>query len=227
MTRSPPSPAPPVTGRPDTTPVVDRSDAGLVRGVLLREVDAYTELRRRHLHSVTGVARALLGTRAGTEDVVADVFVAFWLDPYRFDPRRGTVLAFLRMNARGRSIDLLRSDTARTRREVTAPVHTMATDLDARIIDAETNGGVRAAMERLPILERRPIELAFFAGLTYGAVAVRLGLPEGTVKSRIRRGLQRMGQMEGLQSLREEPGPVVPGPPPALAIGGGPPSLEA
>jgi RNA polymerase sigma-70 factor (ECF subfamily) len=60
---------------------------------------------------------------------------------------------------------------------------------------------VREALLRLSAAEREPIVLAFFSGLTYGAVAVRLGLPEGTVKSRIRSGLNRLRQNGSLLSL--------------------------
>ena len=166
-------------------------------------MDAYTELRRRHVASVAAVTRMLLGSRASCEDVVTDVFVAFWFAPDRFDSARGTLLAFLRLQARGRSVDLLRADSARTRREGAHPVEAAAPEIDARMIDAEVIGNVRGALALLPSDERVPIELAFFVGLTYGAVALRLGLPEGTVKSRIRRGLRRMEQMDNLQLLRD------------------------
>jgi len=203
----------------------DRSDLDLVACVVLREVDAYTEIRRRHLSSVTAVARMLLGSRAGCDDVVAEVFVAFWLTPERFDPERGTLLAFLRLKVRGRSIDLLRADSARTRREVTRPVDAPVPDVDARMIEAEAVDDVRAALNQLPGELREPIELAFFTGMTYGAVALRLRLPEGTVKSRIRRGLRCMEQMEGLQPLRLEPVAEHAASEGALVDGEQPPSL--
>ena len=66
---------------------------------------------------------------------------------------------------------------------------------------AESTLAVREALLQLPAAEREPIVLAFFSGLTYGAVAVRLGLPEGTVKSRIRAGLSRLRQSGSLLSL--------------------------
>ncbi len=204
MTLNAPSPDLTVPSRSVPAPIamVDCTDAVLVACVVRDEVDAYTELRRRHLSSVTAVARMLLGSRASSEDVVDDVFVAFWLEPHRFDPTRGTLLAFLRLTVRGRSIDLLRSDSARTRREAIRPTGPAAPGVDAGMLGAEASGNVRAALEALPATEREPIELAFLAGMTYQGVAVRLGLPEGTVKSRIRRGLQRMELMEGLQGLR-------------------------
>ncbi len=219
MTLRAPSPDLTVPPRSNAAPVAmaDRTDAALVACVVRQEIDAYTELRRRHLPSVTAVARMLLGSRASSEDVVDDVFVAFWLDPHRFDPTRGTLLAFLRLKARGRSIDLLRSDTARARREAVRPTGPAAPEVDTRILDAEASGTVRAALDALPATEREPIELAFLTGMTYHSVAARLGLPEGTVKARIRRGLQRMALMEELQGLRVgSPSPAIPVAPPPL-----------
>ena len=182
------------------------SDGALAKAVVLRRIEAFTELRRRHLASVTAVARMILGNRSGCEDVVAEVFVGFWLAPEKFDAQRGTVLAYLRLMARGRSIDLIRSDTARRRREITKDVGVPDHDADAAMIDAEAAGELRAALALLPSDEKAPIELAFFRGMTYDAVARQLGLPEGTVKSRIRRGLRRLELSENLEVLRAERG---------------------
>jgi RNA polymerase sigma-70 factor (ECF subfamily) len=189
-----------------TPPMSEWSDGALARGVELSRIDAFTELRRRHLVSVTAVARMILGNRSSCEDVVAEVFVGFWLAPEKFDAQRGTVLAYLRLMARGRSIDLIRSDTARRRREVAKDVGVQDHDADAAMIDAEAAGELRAALALLPADERTPIELAFFRGMTYDAVARQLGLPEGTVKSRIRRGLRRLELSENLEVLRTERG---------------------
>ena len=189
-----------------TPPMGEWSDGALAKAVVDCRIDAFTELRRRHLAPVTAVARMILGNRSSCEDVVAEVFVGFWLAPEKFDSQRGTVLAYLRLMARGRSIDLIRSDTARRRREVTKDVGVPDHDADAAMIDAEAAGELRAALALLPADERIPIELAFFRGMTYGAVALRLELPEGTVKSRIRRGLRRLELSDNLGVLRAQRG---------------------
>ncbi len=72
------------------------------------------------------------------------------------------------------------------------------------MIGAESASELRAAVTLLPTDERIPIELAFYHGMAYGAVALELRLPEGTVKSRIRRGLHRLELSDGLGSLRAE-----------------------
>ena len=188
----------------ESPPLGEWSDGVLANAVVLRQVDAFGELRRRHLASVAAVARMVLGNRASCEDVISEVFVGFWLEPQKFDPQRGTVLAYLRLTARGRSIDVVRSETARRRRELTKEVEPPDEDTDAAMIGAESASELRAAVSLLPTDERIPIELAFYHGKTYGAVALELRLPEGTVKSRIRRGLRRLELSEGLGAMRSE-----------------------
>ena len=154
---------------------------------------AFAELFLRHSASVAAVARMVLGANSGFDDVVAEVFAALWFAPDKFDPDRGSLLGFLRLRARGRSIDLLRSESSRHRREqrdASAPGVSPA--IDAELVEAEIGETLRRAVARLPEGERTAIELAYFAGMTYRAVACQLELPEGTVKSRIRSGLQRL-----------------------------------
>lgn len=180
-----------------------RSDADLVSCLSEHGSDAYSELYRRHARSVASAARTILVTDERCEDVVAEVFVSLWFFPEKFDPARGTLLAYLRLNARSRSIDVVRREEARTRREVTTWPRIPVDDADAALVGAESAVAVRSALVLLPVVEREPIVLAFFAGLTYPEVAVRLGLPEGTVKSRIRAGLRRLQRNRRLLSLRD------------------------
>lgn len=156
--------------------------------------EAFAELFRRHSASVTAVAKMVLGnTDAGCDDVVAEVFAALWCAPEKFDPDRGSLLGLLRLRARGRSIDLLRSESCRHRYE--GNQQNAGTDhgaIDVQLIAAEASADVHHALSRLPECERTPIEFAFFAGMSYRAVASLLDIPEGTVKSRIRSGLRRL-----------------------------------
>jgi len=176
----------------------DFTDGDLVAAIILHQGDAYAELYRRHAKSVTGATRMILGNSPAIEDIVAEVFVSFWMEPEKFDASRGTLLAFLRLKAKGRSIDLVRSDSARRRRE--SRERLMATDIsmdcDQAMIRAERQELLRHAVSLLPAIERDPIMLAYFAGMTYTAVADHLKLAEGTVKSRIRSGLRRLSMSD-------------------------------
>ena len=208
-------PAPPATdAAPGDVPFVKWSDLDLVASLFDGSGDAYAEIYRRHSASVTAAARMILIRDDRCEDVVAEVFVSLWFFPEKFDPARGTLLAYLRLKARVRSIDMVRAETARTRRETAERPRSLDVDADDVLMGAESALAVREALIRLPAAEREPIVLAFFSGLSYGAVAIRLGLPEGTVKSRIRSGLSRLRQNGSLLSLGgrgdvDELGPMV------------------
>jgi RNA polymerase sigma factor (sigma-70 family) len=191
-------------GQTTTAPVVgsDWSDSALVTAVLLRREDAFAELYRRHVASVASASSRILGSGPDGDDVAAEVFAAFWLVPEAFDPARGSVLTFLRMKARGRSIDLVRSTVARRRREASdemagGTLQAVPTP-DEIVVHSEAVHVMRRAVSRLPPGERDSISLAYFEGMSYKTVAVHLGIPEGTAKSRVRSGLRRLRANTGL-----------------------------
>lgn len=144
---------------------------------------------------VHGLALRILGDRHAAEDVTQEVFVAMWEDPTRVDVARGTLRGFLGTMTHRRAVDVIRREEARRRRETrTSMEPTTAPDLaDAALAGFDT-ARVRAAVARLPEAQRRALELAYFQGRTYRQVAVELGIPEGTAKSRLRLGLQRMAE---------------------------------
>jgi RNA polymerase sigma-70 factor (ECF subfamily) len=169
-------------------------DATLARAVGARDEGALAELYRRHAGPCLGLARRVLADRTLAEEVVQEVFVRAWRKPDRFDPDRGSMRAFLLAQVHGRSVDLLRAESARRAREERDAVRTPRVDIDLerefmQLTEAET---VRRALATLADGEREAIELAYFGGHTYREVAVILELPEGTVKSRIRAGLLRL-----------------------------------
>jgi RNA polymerase sigma-70 factor, ECF subfamily len=170
----------------------DASDTGLVLRVARGDADALGELYRRHGGAILGLAQRLLGDRARAEEITQDVFLRLWNQPERFDPARGTLRTFLLSQAHSRSIDLIRSDQARVRRETGAEINLIDDGIDVAAFDMALGDRVRQALATLADDERKAIELAYFGGMTYRQVAVALGEPEGTVKSRIRSGLRRL-----------------------------------
>jgi len=164
---------------------------------------AFAELFRRHSASVGAVAKMVLGGNSGSDDVVAEVFAGLWFAPDKFDPARGSLLGFLRLRARGRSIDVLRSESSRQRREQhNEAVRTSSPAIDVQLVAVEAGDTLRHAVSRLPEGERTAIELAYFGGMTYREVACQLDLPEGTVKSRIRSGLHRLREYVDMDECR-------------------------
>ncbi|MCU1504866.1 MAG: polymerase, sigma-24 subunit, subfamily [Ilumatobacteraceae bacterium] len=170
------------------------SDASLAMAMARYQQDALAEAYRRHAGAVYGLARRLLTNQAQAEEVVQEIFLRLWNDPGRFDPERGSLRSFLLTQTHGRSVDLLRGETARRRREEREASFNArpAYELDREVWDLALAGHVREAMANLQDGEREAIELAYFGGHTYREVATMLGQAEGTVKSRIRAGLKRL-----------------------------------
>ena len=133
-----------------------------------------------------------------SHDVTQDVFTAFWNSAAEFDPERGSVQSLLLTIGHRRAIDVSRQNSSRAWRD-----HRYATyvpseagdDVDSEMLRGELVDEVSAALNQLRPELREPIRMAFFEDCTYQEVASRLGLPEGTVKSRIRTGF---GQLRAL-----------------------------
>ncbi|MEZ5236221.1 MAG: RNA polymerase sigma factor [Acidimicrobiia bacterium] len=156
---------------------------------------------------VYGVAARLIGADAAA-DVCQEVFLALWDHPDRYDPQRSTLRSFLIMIARRRCIDHLRRHG---RREATEQAAGRRVDgptppnVDEAALAMIAGQRVRAALDDLPVEQRRAVELAYFGGLTFREVAVATGVSEGTAKSRIRLGLRRLGAALGQHERLEAP----------------------
>lgn len=169
-------------------------DADLVWALRTDADAAYRELERRHASSLEAAARMVLGERPACADIAAEVLEQLWCRPDRFDPRRGTLPSYLRLQARARSIDLLRSESSRKRREevnlvARLDVHPAA---DVAVLAVQATAQLRRCLDHLPAAEREAIDLAYFADMPYSSVARHLGEHEGTIKGRIRSGLRRL-----------------------------------
>lgn len=180
--------------QPVATALHDMSDGSLVVAIARYREDALAEAYRRHAGAVFSLARRVLADLTAAEEVVQEVFLRLWAQPDKFDADRGSLRSYLLAQTHGRAVDLLRSDTSRRRREEREAVRTAEAgyDLEREVWDLTVAGKVKDVVAVLPGAERQAIELAYFGGHTYREVATLLGEPEGTVKSRIRSGLQRM-----------------------------------
>jgi len=180
--------------RPGMTRLEDVGDAALVLAVARYRTDGLAEVYRRHGGAVYALARRVTADPALAEEVVQEVFLALWRDPDRFDPDRGSLRSWLLAQAHGKSVDMVRSETSRKRREEREARLRAESgyDIEREVVDLTVAEGVREAVGTLREEERRAIELAYFGGHTYREVARLLGEPEGTVKARIRTGLRHV-----------------------------------
>jgi RNA polymerase sigma-70 factor (ECF subfamily) len=161
---------------------------------------------RTHRLVFTLLAR-LLNDRQSAEELTVDTFHAVWCRASKYDPAGGPVLGWIMNQARSRAIDRLRYEQRKKR---TAPLAsgdafgTGGADSAGDAMDAIQQGKVlRGCLSTLAAGEREAIEAAFFLELSYPEVATRLNQPLGTVKTRIRSGLEKLRQALAAQEKRQ------------------------
>jgi RNA polymerase sigma-70 factor, ECF subfamily len=172
------------------------SDVVLVAAVMNRDEASLAELYRRHGGAVWGLARRVTNDPQAAEEVTQTVFLDLWSNAARFDPARGALRSWLLAQAHGRSVDHVRSETARRRRQARdaqlAAAVPPSAEVEIAVHAAALAADVRRAVDALPPGEREAILLAYFGGHSYRETAALLDQPEGTVKSRIRSALQNL-----------------------------------
>ena len=167
----------------------------LIRQVARADREAFGRLYDRFAPLVFALAMRVLGRRAETEDLLQEVFLQVWRQAGTYRQDRGSPEAWIITITRSRAIDRLRSIRRREQSFVAVqdPSGTATegkTDNPSRESDARLT--VRGALVELPAAQREALELAYFEGLTQSEIAARLGEPLGTVKTRIRAGLERL-----------------------------------
>jgi len=165
----------------------------LIRRMTAGDREAFGRFYDRYAPLVYPLILRVVRDRSDAADVLQDVFWEAWQGADGYDPARGTPEAWMITRARTRAIDRVR------RRSVTfvPPVdeHLAAAPAEAggdAAERAEDRGVIRTALQTLPPPQREVIELAYYAGLTQTEIAERIRQPLGTVKTRIRLGLERL-----------------------------------
>lgn len=142
---------------------------------------------------VYGLALRILRDEGSAQEVTLDAYLHAWRRAADYSSSRGRPSTWLLTIARSRSIDRLRSQASRRRREEESGFDSALSAIEGpepgREIDREA---VRAAIAQLPPQQRRAIELAFFGGLSHSEIAREVGAPLGTIKSQVRLGMMKL-----------------------------------
>jgi RNA polymerase sigma-70 factor (ECF subfamily) len=171
-------------------------DEDLMQLVQRADPRALEVLYERHSTASFSLAYRMLGTRAAAEDVVQEVFLSVWRSGGRYDRARGSVRTWTLGIVHNRAIDALRRTTVHDRRRASderaterleAPENT-----EVEVARRDEARAVRSALESLPPEQERVIELAYFGGFSHSEIAEMLDAPLGTVKGRMRLGLEKM-----------------------------------
>jgi RNA polymerase sigma-70 factor, ECF subfamily len=158
----------------------------------------------RYSDVLYAVAYRIAGQRADAEEVVVEAFAQAWRDAPRFELGRGSVAGWLTTIARSRALDLVRARSRRERMTAAAAADRpgnppamgdLPADPAGSLDQDERRRQVQQALESLSPSQRRAIELAYFEGLSQSEIAERLQEPLGTVKTRVRLGMQKLREM--------------------------------
>lgn len=149
---------------------------------------------------VFGLVRRVVRDPAQSEEVAQEVLLELWRSAARFDPGRGSAMSWILTLAHRRAVDRVRSARAADERERREALRANQPAFDQ--VTEEVEAGlerewVRRCLDRLTVLQRQSVTLAYYEGYTYREVAEQLSLPLGTVKTRMRDGLTRMRECLG------------------------------
>lgn len=157
---------------------------------------AFEVLYDRHGGAAFSLAYRMVGTRAIAEDIVQEAFLSIWRSKVRYARERGSVRTWVLGIVHHRTIDALRRSLVHERRRASAEGieerHESAELTDVEAVRREEAREVRAALSSLPGEQSRVIELAYYGGFTHTQIAEMLEMPVGTVKGRMRLGLEKM-----------------------------------
>jgi RNA polymerase sigma-70 factor (ECF subfamily) len=175
------------------------SNEDLLLRVAREDREAFAELHDRFKGLVRAAATRVLGSCAEVDDVCQEVFLSLWKEASRFDPARGSPSTWIGLMARRRAVDSLRVKIHRGLKVRCFDDDASSIPHDPHIVGAcerkESTVLAREVMARLPEDQRTALTLTFFRGLKGRHIAALQKVPDATVKTRLRRGIQRMRGM--------------------------------
>jgi RNA polymerase sigma-70 factor (ECF subfamily) len=182
------------------------ADEALVPLMARGDAPAFEAIYERHSGAAYSLAYRMVGTRSAAEDVTQEAFLNLWRSGAHYDRARGSVRTWILGIVHHRAIDALRRSVPHDRRRASDEGIEERLESGART-DAEVSrrqeaDEIRAALAELPPEQGKAIELAYFGGFSHTEIASMLDAPVGTVKGRIRLGLEKLrGQLGDLMEV--------------------------
>jgi RNA polymerase sigma-70 factor (ECF subfamily) len=183
------------------------ADEDLMQLMRQGDAQAFEVIYERHANAAFSLAFRMTGRRGAAEDVVQEAFLSLWRSGARYDRTRGSVRTWVLGIVHNRAIDSLRRnlrhDTRRASDEGLEERFEAKERTDLQAAHSEEAAEVRTALDSLPEEQSKAIELAYFGGFSHSEIATMLETPIGTVKGRIRLGLEKLrGQLGHFQEVR-------------------------
>jgi RNA polymerase sigma-70 factor (ECF subfamily) len=192
-----PAGASPAAGAGDD--ILERLLAQVARG----DEQAFADLYQRVAAAVFGLVSKVVRNPAQSEEVTQEVIVELWRTAPRFDPARGTARSWIMTCAHRRAVDRVRSAESAARRDDLAGRRDQGRPYDEVVEQVESSlerEHVRRGLQALTALQREAVVLAYYGGHTHREIAELLGVPQGTVKTRLRDGLIRLRDHLGVEA---------------------------
>lgn len=164
-------------------------------------IKAFELVYDRHSGAGFSLAYRMVGSRAGAEDIMQEAFLSVWRSRARYQPQRGSVRNWVLGIVHNRAIDSLRRSTVHDSRRASAEgieeQHEARELTDVEVARRDEARELRAVLQNLPDEQGKVIELAYFGGFSQSEIAELLATPIGTVKGRMRLGLEKMRRQLG------------------------------
>jgi len=186
-----------MTAKPTPEALERLADEDLMTLVERKDADAFAILYDRHGGAAYSLAHRIVGESTVAEDVTQEAFLSVWRSGARFDATRGSVRSWTLGIVRNRAIDALRRAAGSAPKldfdDDAVLESQVARELtDSEAIRRETSRRVRSVLKGLPSEQSEVIGLAYFGGFTHNEIAEMLSMPLGTVKGRMRLGLEKI-----------------------------------
>ena len=184
------------------------ADEDLMQFVQRNDPRAFEIVYERHSSAAFSLAYRMCGSRAAAEDVVQEAFLSIWRSGARYERARGSVRTWVLGIVHHRAIDQLRRSSVHSKRRASDEGIEDRIEsgerTDVEVARRDEAQAIRTAMESLPPEQSHVIELAYFGGFTHTEIAAILETPVGTVKGRMRLGLEKL--RHSLRLLEMQPG---------------------